>query len=125
VLTTATLALVAYALYALGWGVLDLLWWSTLEVWADLTTMAIGALLVPAAVLVRARIPGGLPLAFAALVGLEAISLHNSMHRHGEIWVAAEALRGVFGLGLMALAWWGQKEEATREDREKAIGDRR
>ena len=113
-LTTATLALLGYAFYIVGWGALDLVWWSTLEVWANLTTMAAAALLVPAAVLVRARIPGGLPLAFAALVGLQAISLHNSMHVHGEIWVLGESLRGAFGLVVMALAVTGQRREAAR-----------
>ena len=110
-----TLALVGYASYAVGWSLLDIILWSTLEVWANLATMVAAALLVPAAVLVRARIPGGLPLAFAALVGVQAISLHNSMHIHGEIWVLGESLRGAFGAGMMALAVIGQQREAAGE----------
>ena len=114
-LTIATLTLVGYALYVIGWNGLDLFLWSTLEVWANLATIAAAALLLPAAVLVRARIPGGLPLAFAALVGVQAISLHNSMHIHGEIWVLGESLRGAFGLLVMALAGHGQRREAMEE----------
>jgi len=118
----ATLAIISYALYAIGWSLLDLVVWSRLEVWANLTTMAAAALLAPAAVLVRARIPGGLPLAFAALVGVQAISLHNSMHIHGDIWVLGESLRGAFGAAVMALAWAGQRREAAGE---AGTGDRR
>ena len=96
--------------------------WSRLEVWADLATAAIALLLVPAAVLVRARVPGGLPLAFAGLLGLQAINLHNSMHLHGEIQVWGESARAVFGAWLMMLAMAGQQREAAaqRAERESA-----
>ena len=121
-LTVATLGLLGYALYALGWSVIDMLAWSRLEVWADLATAAIALLLVPAAVLVRARVPGGLPLAFAGLLGLQAINLHNSMHLHGEIQVWGESARAVFGAWLMMLAMAGQQKEAAeqRAERESA-----
>ena len=112
-LTAATLALVGYALYTVGWSILDLIFWSRLEVWADLGTSAIALLLLPAAVLIRASIPGGLPLGFAALLGLQAISLHNSMHLHGEIQVWIEGARAVFAAWLMMLAMAGQQKEAA------------
>ena len=112
-LTAATLAFVAYALYTIGWSVVDLLFWSRLEVWADLGTSAIALVLLPAAVLIRAGVPGGLPLAFAGLLGLQAISLHNSMHLYGEIQVWFEGGRAVFGAWLMMLAIAGQQREAA------------
>ena len=94
---------------------IDLFVWSGLEVWADLTTGAIALLLIPAAVLVRARVPGGVPLAFAGLLGLQAINLHNSMHLHGAIQVWIETGRGVFGAWLMMLAVAGQQQEAAAQ----------
>ena len=114
-LTVATLGLLGYGLYALGWSILDMIAWSRLEVWADLATAAIALLLVPAAVLVRARVPGGLPLAFAGLLGLQAINLHNSMHLHGEIQVWGESARAVFGAWLMMLSIAGQQKEAMAQ----------
>ncbi|MCX6538936.1 MAG: hypothetical protein NT151_08390 [Acidobacteria bacterium] len=112
-LTAATLALLGYALYTVGWSVIDLVVWSRLERWADVATSAIALLLFPAAVLIRARIPGGLPLGFAALLGLQAISLHNSMHLYGEIRVLAESARAAFWSGVMVLALAGQRKEAA------------
>lgn len=113
-LTAATLALVAYSLYTIGWSLLDLVFWSRLEVWADLSTSAIALLLLPAAVLTRAGIPGGLPLTFAALLGLQAISLHNSLHLYGQIQVWFEGGRAVLGAWIMMLAMAGQQREAAR-----------
>ncbi len=112
-LTAATLACVAYAFYTIGWSIIDVLVWSRLEVWADLGTSAIALLLLPAAVLIRAGIPGGLPLGFAALLGLQAISLHNSMHLYGEVQVWTESARAVFGAWLMMFAIAGQQREAA------------
>jgi hypothetical protein len=119
VLTAATLALLGYALSTVGWSMLDLFWWSRLEVWADLVTAVFGLLLVPAAVLIRTSIPGGLPLACAALLGLQGINLHNSMHVHGDIQVWTEGGRAVFAAWLMMLAMIGQRREAAARREEQ------
>ena len=121
-LTTATLALVFYSLYMIGWSVIDLAFWSRLEVWADLGTSVIALLLLPAAVLIRAGIPGGLPLGFAALLGLQTISLHNSMHLYGTIQVWFEGGRAVFGAWLMMFAMAGQQREAAARKAEAQRG---
>jgi hypothetical protein len=116
-LTAATLGMLAYALAVMVWSLLDLVWWSRLEVWADVATGLVAALLLPASVFVRARIPGGLPLAIAGLLGLQAVNLHNSMHLHGSIQVVIEGARGVFSLALVLLAWLGARRERDGNDR--------
>lgn len=124
-LTAATLSLLGYAVYTVAWAALDILFWSRLELWANLATAAMALLLLPAAVLVRARVPGGLPLACAGLLGLQAINLHNSMHVHGDIQAVTEAARGVFGVAIVVLAWWGGRRESDAvRDRGSGIGDR-
>ncbi len=122
VLSAATVALLGYSLSILTWSTLDLASWSQLEVWADLSTGALALVLVPAAVLVRVRIPGGIPLACAGLAGLQAINLHNSMHMHGEIAYVAEGARAVFGGVVLWLAWAGGRAEAKREEGAASCG---
>jgi len=110
--------MLGYGIYAAGWSLVDLLIRARLEAWADMTTAATALLLVPAAVLIRAGIPGGLPLGLAALLGLQAISLHNSMHLYGEIQVWTEAGRAAFGAVVMLVAAAGQRDERRRTARD-------
>lgn len=114
-LTAATLGLAGYGLYAIGSALFDIVFASRLELWANLIVGGLGVALLFSAVLVRVRLPGGLFFALGSLLGLQAISLHNSAHLHGSIQAVAEGVRAVFGGVLMALAWFGGRAEAARE----------
>ena len=79
-LTIATLGMAGYGLYSLGSGLLDLLWTSRLALFANLSAISLGAMLVLAGLFIRAVLPGSLALALAALFGLQSLALHNAAH---------------------------------------------
>ena len=79
-LTTATLGMAGYGLYSLGSGLLDLLWTSRLALFAYLSAISLGAMLILAGLFIRAVLPGSLALALAALFGLQSLALHNAAH---------------------------------------------
>ncbi len=127
-LTTATLGLVAYAIYSVSLGVVDLFRPSGLDWWADLALIAFGLLLLLSSALVRVRMPGGLALALSALLALQALSLHNDMHFYGDILVAPQIIRGLVAGTLAGLGFWGGRsgEGETKlqpENREQKTGD--
>ena len=62
-LTIATLGMAGYGLYSLGSGLLDLLWTSRLALFANLSAISLGAMLVLAGLFIRAVLPGSLALA--------------------------------------------------------------
>jgi hypothetical protein len=121
-LTAATLGLAGYGLYAIGAALADLIFFSRLELWANLGVAVLGMTLLFAAVLVRARVPGGLLFALGGLLGLQAVNLHNSMHLHGSIQIVEESARAVFGALLMLLGWWGGKREPPDPDLGESSG---
>jgi hypothetical protein len=112
-LTVASLGMLAYGLWSVAMGVIDLVARHRLEVLADLGSLLFGLLLCVAAPLVRVRIPGGLALALGALLGLQALALHEAQHLYGEVTVLPQITRGLFALLLVLLARVGAKGTAA------------
>ncbi len=110
-LTAATLGLAGYGVYSVVAAIADMIVFARLEWWADIGGGMLGLSLLFAAVLVRARVPGGLAFALGGLLGLQALGLHNSMHLHGSIQIIEESARAGFGILLMVLGWIGGKRE--------------
>jgi hypothetical protein len=109
-LTVATLGMFAYGTYSLVWAAADLLRGPQLELWAELGLILFGLLLVLSAALVRVKIPGGLAAAIGALLGLQALAVHDAVHLGGG--VASQTVRAVFAAALVGFAWLGAREEA-------------
>ena len=110
-LTVATLGLAGYGLYSAVYGVVDLFRPGSLEAWADLTLIVFGLALAVSAAFVRVLIPGGLALAIGALLGLEAIAIHNSAHFHGRVLLLPLVVQGAFSALLVLLAYVGERRE--------------
>src|SRR3954451_18681483 len=91
-----------YGIYAVCWAVLDLVRGARLELWAELGLIAFGVLLALAATFVRVRLPGGLAFAIGALLGLQALAVHDAVHLAGGI--APQIVRRSIALTLIALA---------------------
>ena len=102
VLTIASLAMFVYGSYSVGWAVIDLVRGARLELWAELGLMAFGALLALAAAFVRVRLPGGLAFAIGAMLGLQALAVHDAVHLGGG--VAPQIVRGSIAMVLVAMA---------------------
>ena len=82
----------SYGIYSIGWAVADLLRGARLELWAELGLMLFGALLVLAAAFVRVRLPGGVAFAIGAMLGLQALAVHDAVHL--GTGVAPQIVRG-------------------------------
>ena len=104
-LTIAALGMFSYGAYEALWAVLDVIRGARLELWAELGLMLFGLLLVLAAAFVRVRLPGGLPFAAGALLGLQALAVHNAVHLGTGL--ATQIGRGQFAVVLVALAYAG------------------
>jgi hypothetical protein len=105
VLKLATLGMFLYATFSIGWAGNDLVRGAQLEAWAGVAMVVFGLLLALSAAFLRARIPGGLPFAIAALLGLQALDVHNAVHL--ETGLAAQVARGALGLLLIGIAFVG------------------
>ena len=101
-LTIASLGLLSYGLYSVGWAVADLIGGARLELWAELGLMAFGALLALAAAFVRVRLPGGLAFAIGAMLGLQALAVHDAVHLGSGI--APQVVRASIAIVLVAMA---------------------
>lgn len=108
-LTAATLAMAGYGGYSVVWGLVDLVFRSRLEALADLGLVAFGLLLLLAAAFVRVLIPGGLALAIGALLGLQALSIHNDLHVAGSLALMPQIVRGTVAVAMIALAMAGAR----------------
>ena len=108
-LTAAALGLFSYGVYSVGWAVADLIRGARLEVWAELGLMAFGALLALAAAFVRVRLPGGLAFAIGAMLGLQALAVHDAVHLGGGI--APQIVRVVMAISLAGAAYFGASQE--------------
>ena len=108
-LTASTIGIAAYGAYTAVAALVDLVGQLRLEFWIDLLELAFGALLVLAAAFVRVRIPGGLALAIGAMLGLQALALHDASHRYGAIALAPQIARGLFAGALVLLGWVGER----------------
>ncbi len=101
-LTLASLGMFVYGIYSAGWAVLDLIRGARLELWAESGLVAFGALLMLAAAFVRVRLPGGLAFAIGAMLGLQALAVHDAVHL--GTGVAPQILRASIAAGLIAMA---------------------
>lgn len=109
-LTASTIGIAAYGAYAAIAALVDLVGQSRLELWVDLLEVVFGALLVLAAAFVRVGIPGGLALAIGAMLGLQALALHDAAHMYGAVALAPQIARGIFAGTLALLGWWGGRK---------------
>jgi hypothetical protein len=101
-LTISTLGMFAYGAYSIGWALVDLLRGARLELWAECGLILFGALRMVAAAFVRVRLPGGLAFALGALLGLQALAVHDGAHL--GVGLPALVARGAMAIVLLALA---------------------
>src|SRR5512143_3000229 len=107
-LTLATLGMFGYGTYSVVWAVVDLVRGPQLEFWAELGLVLFGLLLVLSAALVRVGVPGGLAAAIGAMLGLQALAVHDAVHLGGGL--APQVARAVLATALAGLAWLGARE---------------
>jgi hypothetical protein len=101
-LTAAALGMFLYGIYSVGWAAMDLIRGARLELWAELGLLAFGALLMLASAFVRVRLPGGLAFAIGAMLGLQALAVHDAVHLGGG--VPDQIVRGSIAVVLIVLA---------------------
>jgi hypothetical protein len=104
-LTASALGLFAYGAYSIGWALLDIIRGARLEPWAEGGLLLFGALLIVAAAFVRVRLPGGLAFALGALLGLQALAVHDAAHLGGG--VQAQITRALVAVMLLAMGYVG------------------
>src|SRR5690349_7949743 len=102
-LTLATLGMFGYGTYSLVWAVVDVFRGPQLELWAELGLAVFGLLLVLSAAFVRVGLPGGLAAAIGAMLGLQALAVHDAAHLGGG--VAPQIARAGLAATLVGLAW--------------------
>jgi hypothetical protein len=110
-LTAAALGMFVYGIYSAGWAAIDLVRGARLELWAELGLIVFGVLLSLAAAFVRVRLPGGLAFAVGAMLGLQALAVHDAVHLGTGL--GPQLVGGGFCLVLAGLAY-----VATRQPRE-------
>ncbi len=108
-LSLATLGMFGYGTYSLAWAAVDLVRGHQLELWAEFGLVLFGLLLVLSAALVRVRVPGGLAAAIGAMLGLQALAVHDAVHLGGG--VASQLARAAFAALLVVVAWFGAHRE--------------
>ena len=101
-LTVAALGIFVYGVYSAAWAVVDLIRGARLDMWAELGLVLFGLLLALSAAFVRVRLPGGLALAIGAMLGLQALAVHNAVHL--ETGLTPQIGRAVLSTVLVALA---------------------
>lgn len=112
-MNAATLLLSVYGTWAIAWGAYDLARLERVETWAAGAVIAFGLLLLLGSVIARVRIPGGLPIVAAALLGLQALDVHNASHLGTPLpWQWARALVSAL---LMAAAFYGGLPHRRRD----------
>ena len=104
-LTVATLGMLTYGGYSIGWAMVDLVRGARLELWAEGGLVLFGFLLMLSAALVRVRIPGGLAAAIGSMLGLQALAVHSAVHL--ENGLTPQVGRAVLALALVTLAYAG------------------
>ena len=101
-LKVATLGMFVYGAYSFGWAIIDVVRGARLELWAEAGLVLFGLLLVLSAAFVRVQLPGGLAFAIGAMLGLQALAVHNSVHLAAGL--GSQMARGVMALFLVAMA---------------------
>jgi hypothetical protein len=115
-LTMASLGMCLYGMYSVGWAALDLIRGARLELWAEIGLIVFGALLMLASAFVRVRLPGGLAFALGALLGLQALAVHNAAHL--DTGVQPPFVQGVLALVLVLTAWFSAPTSPMRPERD-------
>jgi hypothetical protein len=108
-LTVATLGMFVYGTYSFLWAAVDLARGAQLELWAEGGMILFGLLLVLSAAFVRVRLPGGLAFAIGAMLGLQALAVHNAVHLDRTL--APQITRGVVSIVLAGTAVVGSAEK--------------
>ena len=106
-LTIASLGMLVYGLYSLIEGCIYLFGTGDLEWWASLWLIVAVGTLIPAAIFVRASIPGGLALAISSFLALQSISLHNAGHIYGQVLIFPQLSQASFAILLIIAAHVG------------------
>ena len=119
-LTVAALGMFVYGVYSIAWAAADLIRGARLELWADLGLMAFGVLLVLAAAFVRVKLPGGLAFAIGAMLGLQALAVHDAVHLGGG--VAPQLARASIAIVLVAIALSDARPSPARPGRDSGRG---
>lgn len=104
----AALGMFAYGAYSIAWAVVDLFSGPSLEIWAELGLIVFGLLLALSATFVRVRLPGGLAFAIGALLGLQALAVHDAVHTSAGL--ESQIGRGALAVALVALAYAGTRQ---------------
>jgi hypothetical protein len=102
-LTMAALGMLVYGVYSAMWAAVDLIRGARLELWAEGALIAFGLVLALSSAFVRVRLPGGLPLAAGAMLGLQALALHSAAHL--EVGIGPQITRAVLAAGLIGTAY--------------------
>jgi hypothetical protein len=100
----------AYGIYSAGWAAVDLVRGARLEPWAELGLIVFGVLLSLAAAFVRVRLPGGLAFAVGAILGLQALAVHDAAHL--GTGVGPQVVAAVFSVAVVGLAYAGSLTDA-------------
>jgi hypothetical protein len=108
-LTAATIGMVLYAAYSIVWALIDLVAGGRVEAVADVGLVAFGLLLLLSAAFVRVLIPGGLALAIGALLGLQALAVHNDSQSAAGLMLLPQLVRAGVASLLVALAYFGAR----------------
>src|SRR5579862_2074465 len=106
-LTVATLGMLTYGGYSVGWAIVDVVRGAHLKLWAEAGLVVFGLLLMLSAPLVRIRMLGGLEAAFGSMLGLQGLAVHKAVHLDNR--VAPQAGRAALALVLAFLAYAGGK----------------
>ena len=106
-LTAAALGMLLYGAYSAAWAIVDLLRGPRLELWGEIGLIVFGLLLALSAAFVRVRLPGGLAFAIGALLGLQALEVHNAVHLGTP--VALQVWLGLFAAALVWMAYAGRR----------------
>jgi hypothetical protein len=115
VLTTATLGMLAYGIYATVWALAHI---SRLEWWVVGLEGMFGLLLMLAAAFVRVTFPGGLALALGAMLGLQALAIHDAAHLTGAVMLPPQIVRGIVAGALVLVGWLGSRGASPRPSTE-------
>jgi hypothetical protein len=116
-LTLATLGMFSYGTYSFAWAIVDLARGARLELWAECGMVLFGLLLVLSAAFVRVSLPGGLAIAIGAMLGLQALAVHNAAHLNSGL--APLIGRGALSVTFVGLAYAGSREKVRGERRGK------
>src|SRR4051812_15735796 len=115
-LSAAALGMFLYGSYSAGWAVVDLVRGARLELWAEVGIVAFGALLMLAAAFVRVRLPGGIAFALGAMLGLQALAVHDAVHLGGGI--GSQVTRASVAVVLVAMALSGDRSSRALPGRD-------